>query len=435
MQTKLPINKKSITVSALILFSLLIGLRLITGGDAADGKQTPAPLIRPVKTIHLTHSSVTEQRAFPGIVSAARETDLAFRVSGPLVDLNVRIGRLVKRGDVLARIDPRDFEISQKRLSAALQEAHANLKAMRCGARAEDVARIKAQLAAAQTKLTNAKNDLERHRILLENKVIPQARFDEVRSDFDTAAANAEALQQELKKAKSGARIEDIEAAEARIQRLAVDFEAAENALEDTRLKAPFDGYVSRRFVENYENVRAGEPVVSFFDVSTVQVDTAVTEDLIIHRSAIGEIQCTLEAYPGQFFKATIKEIGQKTDSANQSYPLTVTLHIPEGRTVAPGMAATLHVALDRRAESRPGFALPASAVFADADGQTCVWCVNVDSMQVVKVKVDTGPLKGDTIRVLNGLIPGDQVVTAGARFLRNGQQVRILAKRGERPS
>ncbi len=66
------------------------------------------------------------------------------------------------------------------------------------------------------------------------------------------------------------------------------------------------------RYVENHENIRAGDPVISLLDMSTVEVHTAVPENFIVRRSAVSGLYCILEAYPDKRFKAKIKEIGKK---------------------------------------------------------------------------------------------------------------------------
>ena len=84
------------------------------------------------------------------------------------------------------------------------------------------------------------------------------------------------------------------------------------------------------------------------------------------------------------------------------------------------------------------GVLLPSQAILADPLGQTCVWRIDSESMTVVKTPVEIGALESNTVQVLSGLNPGDQVVTAGARFLRENQKIRILnahAEKGHKPS
>lgn len=94
-------------------------------------------------------------------------------------------------------------------------------------------------------------------------------------------------------------------------------------------------------------------------------------------------------------------------------------------------MAAT--VTLDIADEqTRPGFPVPVGALFPDADGSSCVWTVDETTMTVNKVRVSHSDLSSDSVNLLSGVGPGDRVVTAGARFLREGQKVRLLKQDGE---
>jgi membrane fusion protein, multidrug efflux system len=426
-------KKKPVMGLFVLGFIALVGATLFWGfGANADKKGEPKPSIRPVKTMVLSEKAVTEIRSFPGLVKAAAETTLAFRVAGPLIDFDVRIGQRMEKGDVVARIDPRDFQIRVMRLSAALAEAHANLKAMRAGARAEDIAVLEDRLFAARSQMTESRKNFQRQKSLLADHAVSQAQYDSAKAAFDTAAANVDSLVQELKKARIGARIEDIEAAEARIRSLSADLKTTENQLDDTRLTAPFKGYINRKHVENHEYVKEGDPIVSLLDFSSVEVRTAIPEDLVIRRSEFAGIFCTLDAYSGRRFEAEIREVGRKTDSANQSYPLTVILHVPEDIVVEPGMAATLSLSLKKPGDRATGFVLPTVSVFADAEGNSCVWRIDPKTMRVIRTRVATGDLSGKSINILSGLKSGDRVVTAGARFLRDGQEVRILNKNRE---
>ena len=433
MQSSKGIKRKPLIGIIVIMSLAVLGAALFMSfGSTAENPKPVKPLIRPVKTMILAKTALIETRSFPGVVRTEAETELSFRVDGPLIEYDIRIGRRVEKGDVIARIDPRDFEIRVMRLEAALAEARANLKAMKVGARAEDIAVLESKLVAAHSKLNEAKKDFDRHKSLLDRHVISRSKYDQAEVAYDAARTNVEALNQELKKARSGSRIEDIEAAEAGIETLTADLNAAKNALKDTRLFAPFNGFINQKFVENYESVKNGDPIVSLLDFSSVEVRTAIPEDLVVRRDAFSSVYCTLDAYPGRRIEATLKEVGLKTDSANQSFPMTVTLRIPEDIVVGPGMAATVNIVLDNPEKPSAWIFLPTDAVFADPQGQSCVWKIDPKAMRVVRTPVTIGDLNGDNIQVLSGLSPGERIVTAGARFLRDNQQVRILEKRSE---
>jgi multidrug efflux system membrane fusion protein len=400
---------------------------LLGCSDPESSADQTVETARPVKTMVVNTAAYSKTRSFPGVVKAARETELAFRVSGPLVEFDIRIGQHLKRGDVIGRIDPRDFEVKLMRVSAALDEAHANLKAMQKGARAEDLARLEAERKAAESRLADAQKNFERQKNLLADRATSKVLYDNAKTALDTAGAGLEVVVQELKKARKGARNEDIEAARARIKSLSTELTAAQNALSDTTLSAPFNGYINNKFAEAHENIAAGRPVVSFLDYSSVEVKTSVPEDIIVGQDQILDTFCTLESYPGRHINATIKEIGRKTDASNQSYPMRVVLHPAEGLTVESGMAATVHLVLKIDAHTSAGIALPTSALVSDSDGNPGVWRIDPHEMRVHKVKVTTSAIQQDTILITSGVTDGDLLATAGSRFLREGQKVRVL--------
>jgi membrane fusion protein, multidrug efflux system len=421
-------KKKTILILFALGLILFLGATIFRQFTSKTGEATvPEKLARPVKTVCLEERSLFETRSFPGLVRAASETKLAFRVDGPLVQFHVGIGQRVSEGDTIARIDPRDFEVRVTRLSARLNGARANLKAMKKGARAEDIALLEARLKADKALLLEAENQHKRYEALAGGKIVSQSEYDHVKAAFETAGANRDATLQELKKARAGSRKEDIEAANARINSLRADLNAAKHALKDTRLKAPFTGIVNRQYVENHEYVKAGAPIVSLLDFSVVEVHTSIPEDLVIRPAQFDHILCTLDAYQGRPLKATVKEMGRKTDSANQSYPLKVMLQIPKEMAVEPGMAATVNITLKDPEQKTGDFMLPSGAVFADGSKRSAVWRIDPQTMQVVKTPIEIGKLQGDTVQIRSGLKGGDCVVATGTRYLREGQTVRIL--------
>lgn len=365
-------------LSAVTVLSALV---FLTGCNSSNATGSPEEIVqgRPVKVMVVTGGDSREDRSFPGIVKADREIDLAFRVGGPLIEYDLKIGQKVQRGETLARIDPRDFEIRVQKLSAELK--------------------------AAEARLADAERDFERQKNLLKESAASQSQYDKTQMLVETSRAGIESLK--------------------------ADLEAAKNALADTRLTAPFDGVVNRKFTENHETVAPGAPVVSLLDVSSIEVATAVPEDIVIRESGIAEIYATLDAHPDRNIDASLKEIGRQTDNANQSYPMTVILQVPKTITVTPGMAASVHLVINNPEQGDDGVYLPTAAVFSDTNGATCVWRVKPDSLDTEKVTVETGALRGDEILVTSGLEAGDRVVAAGARFLVEGQKIRILGESG----
>lgn len=327
---------------------------------------------RPVKVLVIPPSQQEMVRAFPGLAEPIREMQLAFRVSGPLDRLPVHVGQFMRRGELIARIDPRDFKVQVETLAAQRKALTAQLK--------------------------KARLQYRRYSNLYAIKAAPKAALDDARAARDQLAAQVDA---------TSARLED-----------------ARNRLADTRLTAPADGYVDRKHVEVFDNVAAQQPVVAFLDVTEIQVTAGIPEELVADTVHLTGFACEFDAYPGRRFPATLKELGRKPRRSNQSYPLTVKLPVPESVPVRPGMAATIHVTLT---DGRPaGILVPVAAVVNDAKGRSFVWVYDKNSQTVKRCDVTTGRLTKAGIELQSGIRSGDRVITAGAHFLHAGQRVTV---------
>jgi multidrug resistance efflux pump len=408
-----------------VISILLLGVWGCSRPQADSSSEMPP---RPVKTRLIRFESATETRHYPGVVAPATETRLAFRVGGPLIRFDVKIGQQMRKGDLIAELDPRDYRIQVRRLEANLAEARAFLRAMKAGDRPEDIASLAAEHNAVLSRLNEAQRTYERYERLHEAHAVARATLDHVLTAYDTAKAAAEASEKALEKARKGARAEDIEAMEARILGIATELSDARNRLGDTRLSAPFDGVVYQKFVKNFDTVGSGEPIASFFDSAHPEVSIRVPESVIARLDRIRSVVCTLNLFPDQNFTGEIKEIGIRTEAANQSYPIIVSLTVPEGIDVHPGMAATVSLTFDLDTGEESLF-LPLAAITTDAEKGSRVFILDPKTHRIHTTSVTTGVVRDDQIRILQGLRQGDEVVTAGARFLRTGQEVRRLSQ------
>lgn len=401
---------------------------------ANEPKAPVAKVPRPVKAIQAGSNVPTRSRVFPGVARESQATRLAFRVSGPLCEMNVNLGQRVKKGDVIARIDPRDFDLAVARIEAGLAEAHAGLKAMRRGARDEDLRALSARLAGGEAKLHEAELHFNRFQALYADQSVSKAQYDNARTMLDVARAEVTAIRQELEKAQRGAREEEIEAMEAKIAGLEAGLTTARNARQDTVLVAPFTGYVAQKFVENYDTVAAGHPVVALLDCSQIEVAIGVPEEVVLQERRFRGFECEFDAYPGRRFPATLKEIGHSIQSGKQTYPLSVIVTPPEDVALRPGMAATVRINI---AQPAAACCYPAAAVVVDQGG-AYVWVVDPASSTVHRRPVKAGQLAAGGIEILDGIQPGQWVVVAGAHFLHEGQRIRLdrsgQAVQGARP-
>lgn len=345
-------------------------------------RQAPPPAIswplegRPVKVARVAPAPREITRAFPGIVQERRETQLAFRVGGPIEALPIDIGVRVRQGDLIAQIDRRDFTVR--------------------------VGTLEARLAALQARQAEARLQLTRYENLYQVNAVQKSELDHARANHDSLAAQAAATRHEL--------------------------QAARNALQDTSLQAPFDAYVNDMHVERYDTVRAGQPVVSLLDCADMEVTAGLPEELAAADVRLESFAVSCDAYPGVRVPATLKEFGRKARQSNQTYPLTLRFSMPPGHDVRPGMAATVHVTC-----SRPGRAasivVPVTALTNDRTGAAHVWLYDPGAGRVHRQPVCTGGLTGQGVEILEGLSDGELVVVAGTHYLQPGLAVSVLTE------
>ena len=285
-------------------------------GDA-NGPQD----VRPVKTMVIGgNSNQTCKTTYPGTLKPSMTAKMAFRVSGPLIEVNIKPGDAVRKGEVLMRIDPRDYENQIAATAAALEAAEAELSAMEIGAREEDIRALEAGLEAAKAQHKYAKQQHERFSKLIKTNVVTEAQFDAVISELDVAASTVRSAEAQLAKAKAGARKEDVLAKKAAIDGLRTQLKIAKDKLEDTYLRAPFDGIITRQRVENFEQVSPQQVVLGMQNISMLEIQVNLPEKEILYRNT--NIPFTagvhFEAVPQRTFQAAYKEINSDADAAHE---------------------------------------------------------------------------------------------------------------------
>jgi len=332
---------------------------------------------RPAKIITVGGGSPSA-RSYPGRVQAARRVPLSFRVGGPVVDIPVGKGEKVRAGEVLARIDPRDYEVQ--------------------------VGNLEAQLAAARAHEVQAADGYQRVRGLYEHDNASKADFESARAALDVRRAQVEATEQALT--------------------------AARLSLADSVLRAPSAGTVADRLVEAHQTVSAGQPVVLFQGAGEMEVLIHVPEREIagLANAEPEAITVRFNALPGAAaVPARVKEFATETDRQTQTFPVTLELEGRPSTELLPGMTASVRLSTGNGAAGAGPVVVPLSAVGIDPAGGAYVWRVDPDSMVVTRAGVTTGELSDSGIEIATGVEPGDRILAAGVNFVADGQRVRPL--------
>ena len=352
----------------------LIGAVLVAALLGACSKPEPAaPPVRAVRTIVIAEGSAQTQREYAAEVRPRTESRLAFRVPGKMTRRLVDLGDSVKKGQVLAQLDPRDLQLGQQAAGAAVQ--------------------------AAQVTLDLAVADLNRYRELLAQGFISGAEVQR----RETAVKSAEA---QLAQAKAQANVQG-------------------NQAGYSTLVADASGVITGIDAEPGAVVAAGTPVLRLARDGPRDAVFSVPEDSVAEVRALldksGVVQVKGWGDGQASLPAVVREIAAAAD------PVTRTFLVKADIGQAPlrlGQTATVTVPRPRRDDITK---LPLTAVF-EHEGQSAVWVVDPQAMTVARTPIKVAGADGNSVVVTAGLQPGQRVVIAGVHVLTPGQKVTLYA-------
>lgn len=386
---------------------------------------------RPAKVFTVAEQSSQVVRRYPGLVLPSQEIELSFRISGNLIELPVLASQQVRKGDVIAQLDTRDLRSQAAQMQSSIDQAVAQLTVLKAGARAQEIAALEAAIDASQAQLSQAEDNAARSRQLAEKGTVSAAKLDQDEASLRVAQADLRAKKEDLSLAKEGARSEEITSAEASIRGLQAQLGSIQDSISDATLRAPFNGIIARRDVDNFTNIQAGQAVVLLQALSVIHVAFDVPAPDVTQLTANGPDNITntviLDAIPGEEFASETVEFSVQAQSGTQTYRGRVAVKVPETALILPGMVGTV-IASAPGAKAR--LSVPLTAVAAAADGNPKVWVVGADN-SVSERSITLGELMGGLVEVTKGLQSGETVVSAGISALVPGMKIRPVNKIG----
>lgn len=412
-----------------------------------------------VITEKVTKRNIIETVSANGKIQPETELKITSDVSGEIVEMLVKEGDQVKKGDLLCRIKPDMYESAIERVNATVNSSKANLKT------------TMAQVEQAKANLANSEASFARNKKLFDQNAISQMEFDASKAQVEAARANVNGLE------------ENIKASEFNVKSVEASLKEANNTLDKTRIYAPVDGTVSKLNVEKGERVVGvtglqGTEILRLANLNEMEVSVEVNENDIIRVHKYDTALIEVDAYMDKKFKGIVTEI------ANSANTIGITADQVTNFVVKVRVLRESYMDLiteNNKAPFRPGMS-------ASVDIQTkkvnnvltvpimAVTTRNADSTKVKKgeddedrdlkvtneeeeknkakkkptdkiaeyvftikngkaemVEVKTGIQDNDYIEITNGLTEGEEVITgpygAVARTLRKGSKIKVVDK------
>ena len=334
-------------------------------------------VVRPVRSIVVTDRAAFPELRFPGKVRAGTTRDLSFEVPGRLIDFNSDNGRRVKKGDVLAKLDARDYEADVKKAEAECERAELTLQRTKTasktgGVSKEDVSKAESAAKTAEAQLAIARKALA--------SCVIKAPYDGV---------VAEAYPESLDMVAVGQKILTLQSTD----KVKIDVSIPETMV------------IARSFVDELKGRRR---------------------------------YVVFDSLPKQTFDVAFEEFTSKADDRTQTFTATFSMPAQEKFVILPGMSVTLVVeggekkAAGEKGREQP-LAVPMVAVGADETGAHFVWkLIKTDKKgeyRTVRQRIETGRLVGTDIAVKSGLANGDRIAVAGVTILTEGRTVTLYGE------
>lgn len=413
-------NKKTITwlligITAIIVL-LIVGKKLGWFGTNNNFKE--------VSITKIERIDIVETVAATGKIQPEVEVMLSSEVSGEIIELPVKEGQQVQKGDLLVKINP-DL------IQSALTQAQAGLQNAR------------AQLAQAEASLKNSKLNYERNKSLFDRGVISKSEWDRLVADYEVAQATKQS-------------------AYFNVQSAAANVKQTQDNLTRTSIYAPMTGTISKLSVELGERVvgtaqMAGTEIIRVANLANMEVEVDVNENDIVKVQIGDSTLVEVDAYLKREFKGVVTEIANSAETtltADQVTNFKVKVRIladsykdlienkPENYSpFRPGMTATVDIITNKKNKT---LSVPISAVVVKTDTSTskttknktdlkeekfeCVFVKNGDEAKLQVVK--TGIQDDTNIEIISGINEGDEVITGPytlvTKTLKNGDKVTL---------
>ena len=439
--------------------------------------QEKKEIVTAVEVTAAKKEQISQQLSLTADIGPQSSVTIVPKVSGTLEEIKVKLGDRVKEGEVIAKIESREFLLGVKQaeaafsaaqtqwnlakataqteffsnlaqVQAALKVVQANLDKIRKGAREEEIQRVDAAYQQALANAETTEKNLNRARDNYEKGAISDQQFDGAQLQFKVAQAGLESAKANLDLIKKGAREEDIKVVEAQVEQTqaslknleslkeAKSWEAkikgvqaqAEQAevalglakirLEDCTIKAPISGIISKRFVDVGAMVGPTQPLVSIVDIDTVKLLTHVSDEDLDKVKLTREVEVKVGTYLNRSYQVKEINISPVMDPLSRKIEVKINISNPD-YLLKPGMFPKIKL----WGEKKNVLLVPKWAV-VKKEGKEQVFVVRDNRAYLQKVIV--GLEKDGLVQIMKGLKEGDQVVISGQIDLNSGDPVVI---------
>jgi HlyD family secretion protein len=375
-----------------------------------------------------------------GYIVAHHKISVNSKVTGRVAWIGVEKGDKVKEGQVLVRLEDQEFRAQYQQAQGAVESFKARLLQAQNGSRPEEIKQADHNLSEARATALNDKINLDRQRDLFAQQVASKQSLDDATAKYESSQQRMNSLEQSSKLMQLGPRAEEIQRARGDLQQAEGQMAYAKSQLDATVIRAPVSGTILERTAEKGELVTAqfasgaeGGPrgsVVALADLEDIQVELDIAQDDFAKLSPKQEGIVTLDAFKDRSYKGEIAEMSPEANRQKATVQVKVQILKPDAY-LRPEMNATVQFKAkanevssnDKNAAAKQTYVFVPTAALRDKDGTKFV-LLAFNGKALRRVVHVQGQRSGGYL--VDSLVGGESVITAGPADLQDGQKIRI---------
>jgi multidrug efflux pump subunit AcrA (membrane-fusion protein) len=371
-----------------------------------------------------------------GSFIAEETSDIAPLVAGRVIATPVDVGARVRKGEVICELDHRDAQLKLDQAKAQLEEATASVRQAQSRIgwmegtfdpnKVPEVAASLANYQSAQAQAKLAAADSQRYANLIATGDVSKSAYEKARTQQETAEAQVNAARQQYEAAANTARqsYEVVSTSRASLDSVKAQLAQAKKGLDDTTIRAPFDGYITARPVAAGEYVALTNKIATMVKIETLKLDLQTPEQRAAMAHVGDHVIARVAAFPNREFEGKVIAINPFVDPNSRVFILEARVHNPDS-ALKPGMFATARVMLPGAAQ---GLFVPRGAVVRDKTTDSNQLYVAENGKARLHVVSLGNADESGMVRILSGLAAGDTVITNNQTELYDGARIETAA-------
>jgi HlyD family secretion protein len=393
---------------------------LLLAGACAPGQAPETEEVVPVQTAAVQRAPIERIIEAQAILHPVDQASIMPKISAPVRAFHVNRGDHVRRGQLLAVLENRDLAAAAVEAKGTLDEAESNYRSTTAVSLPVDLAKAQTEVQSTKEALDAAKKLYDSRKSLLDEGALPRRQLDEASVAYIQARSQYEVAVQHLETLQKFGKEEQIKVAQALVEAARGRKEGADAQLEYTQITSPIDGVITDRPLYAGEMASLGAPLLTVMDIAHVIARANVPVEQL-HFLKVGDPAAISALDSSEEIQGKVTVVSPALDPNSTTAEVWVLAPNP-GERLKPG--SSVHVAI--RAETvQDAVVIPQVAILPAQDGTSMVLVVGSDSL-AHEHKVVTGIRAGDRVQVLEGVTPGEQVITVGGFGLQDKTKVSI---------